>query len=52
MLLLYATWSLQGYPGELVQSSGMDITFDDVLMIFDEHHNNVKARAIPIMDGR
>ena len=35
--------SLQGYPGELVQSSGMDITLDDVLMILDEHYNNVKA---------
>ena len=23
-LLLYAIWSLQGYPGELVQSSGTD----------------------------
>ena len=35
--------SLQGYPGELVWSSGMDITLDDVLMILDEHYNNVKA---------
>ena len=42
-LLLYTIQSLQGYPGELVQSSGMDITLDDVLMILDEHYNNVKA---------
>ena len=28
---------------ELVQSSGMDKTLDDVLMILDEHYNNVKA---------
>ena len=42
-LLPYAIRSLQGYPGELVQSSGMDITLDDVLMILDEHYNNVKA---------
>ena len=28
--LPYAIWSLQGYPGELVQSSGTDITLDDV----------------------
>ena len=40
--LLYAIRSLQGYPGELVQSSGTDITLDDVL-ILDEHYNNVKA---------
>ena len=42
-LLLYAIWSLQGYPRELVQSLGMDITWDDVLTILDEHYNNVKA---------
>ena len=42
-LLPYAVRSLQGYPGELVQSSGMDITLDDVLMILDKHYNNVKA---------
>ena len=41
-LLPYAIRSLQGYPGELVWSSGMDITLDDVLMILDEHYNNVK----------
>ena len=42
-LLPYAIRSLQGYPGELVWSSGPDITLDDVLMILDEHYNNVKA---------
>ena len=26
-----------------MQSSGMDITLDDVLTILDEHYNNVKA---------
>ena len=31
-LLPYAIRSLQGYPGELLQSSGTDITLDDVLM--------------------
>ena len=42
-LLPYAIRSLQGYPGKLVWSSGMDITLDDVLIILDEHNNNVKA---------
>ena len=42
-LLPYAIRSLQGYPGELVQSSGMDITLDNVLTILDEHYNNVKV---------
>ena len=42
-LLPYAIRSLQGYPGELVQSSGTDITLDDILMILDEHYNNVKV---------
>ena len=42
-LLPYAIRSLQGYNGELIQSSGMDITLDDVLTILDEHYNNVKA---------
>ena len=42
-LLPYTIRSLQGYPGELVQSSGTDITLDDVLTILDEHYNNVKA---------
>ena len=42
-LLLYAIRSLQGYPRELVQSSGTDITLDDMLIILDEHYNNVKV---------
>ena len=42
-LLPYAIRSLQGYPGELVQSSGTDITLDNALMILDKHYNNVKA---------
>ena len=42
-LLPYAIQSLQGYPGELVWSSGTDITLDDVLTILDKHYNNVKA---------
>ena len=42
-LLPYAIHLLQGYPGELVRSSGMDITLDDVLTILDECYNNVKA---------
>ena len=42
-LLLYNIQSLQDYLGELVQSSGMDITLDDVLPILDEHYNNMKA---------
>ena len=42
-LLPYAIRSLQGYPGELVHSSGTDITLDDVLTILDEHYNNVKV---------
>ena len=42
-LLPYAIWSLQGYPGKLVWSSGTDITLDDVLTILNEHYNNVKA---------
>ena len=42
-LLPCAVRSLQGYPGKLVQSSGTDITLDDVLIILDEHYNKVKA---------
>ena len=42
-LLLYAIQSLQGYPGELVWSLGMDITLDGMLTILDECYNNVKA---------
>ena len=42
-LLPYAIRSLQGYPGQLVWSSGTDITLNKVLTILDEHYNNVKA---------
>ena len=42
-LLPYVIKSLQGYPGELVWSSSMDITLNDVLTILDGHYNNVKA---------
>ena len=42
-LLPYTTRSLQSYPGELMQSSGTDITLNDVLTILDKHYNNVKA---------
>ena len=42
-LLPYTIWSLQGYPGELVQSSSTDIILDDMLTILDEHYNNVKV---------
>ena len=42
-LLPYAIRSLQGYPGEVVWSSGTDITLDDVLTILDKHYNNVKV---------
>ena len=34
-LLPYGIWSLQGYPRELVWSSRMDITLDNVLTILD-----------------
>ena len=42
-LLSYTIHSLQGYPGELVRSLGIDVTLDDVLTIMNEHYNNVKA---------
>ena len=42
-LLPYAIWSLQGYPRELMRTSGMDITLDNVLTILDEHYNNIKV---------
>ena len=42
-LLPYAIHSLQGYLGELVRSSGIAITLDDVHALLDEHYNNVKA---------
>ena len=35
-LLPNAIRSLQGYPGELVQSSSMDITWDDALTTLDK----------------
>ena len=41
--LPYAIRSLQGYPGELVWSTSMDITLGDVLTMLDEHYNNMKA---------
>ena len=42
-ILPYAIQSLQGYQGELVRSSVIDITLDYILTILDEHYNNVKA---------
>ena len=42
-LLPHTIWSLQGYPGELVGSSGTDITLDDMLTLLDKHYNYVKA---------
>ena len=42
-LLPYAIWSLQGYPSELVQISGMNMTLDNVLTILDKHYSNVKV---------
>ena len=42
-LLPYAIRSLQGYPRELVQCSGPDITLDNVLTILDKYYNNVKV---------
>ena len=42
-LLPCTIWSLQEYPRELVRSSGMDITLDDVFTILDKHYNNIKA---------
>ena len=56
-LLPYVIRSLQGYPGELVQSSDTDITLEDMLTILDEHYNNIKAldalkqELFSIMDG-
>ena len=42
-LLPNAIRYLQGYSGELVWSSGTDLTLDDVLTILDEHYNNMKV---------
>ena len=39
----YVICSLQGYPGELIRSSGTDITLDGILAMLDEHYNNIKA---------
>ena len=41
--LPYVICSLEGYPRELVRSSGTDVTLDGILTILDEHYNNVKA---------
>ena len=41
--LPYIICSLQGYPGELVRSSGTDVTLDGILAVLDEHYNKVKA---------
>ena len=43
-LLPYVICSPQGYPGELVRSSGTDITLDGMITVLDEHYNNVKAQ--------
>ena len=40
-LLPYIICSLQGYPGELVRSSGEAITLDGVLTVLDEHYSKV-----------
>ena len=56
-LLPYAIRSLQGYPGELVWSSGTDITLDDVLTILGWTLQHCKSAwctesgTISIMDG-
>ena len=42
-LLPYAICFLQGYLGELVRSSGTDVTLGDMLTLLDEHCNNVRA---------
>ena len=42
-LLPYAIIPLKGYPGELAQSSGTDITLDNMLTILDKHYNNMKV---------
>ena len=41
----FPNWLIDGqdYPGELVWSSGTDITLDNMLTILDEHYNNVNA---------
>ena len=42
-LLPCVIFSLQGYPWELVGSSGTDVTLDGILIVLDEYYNNVKA---------
>ena len=42
--------TLQGYLGELVRSSGTNVTLDDIITILDEHYNNVKALNALIQD--
>ena len=42
-LLPYVIHSSQGYPGEVVRSSGMDITLDSIHAMLDKYYNNVKA---------
>ena len=42
-LLPYVFCSLQGYPGEVVRSLGIDITLDGMIAVLDEHFNNVKV---------
>ena len=42
-LLPYVICFLQGYPGELVRSLGMDVTLDGLLAVLNEHYNNIKA---------
>ena len=42
-LLPYIICSLKGYLGDLVRSSGTDITLDGMIAVLDEHYNNVKA---------
>ena len=42
-ILPYISCSLQGYPGELVRSSGTNITLEGMITVLDEHYNNVKA---------
>ena len=57
-LLPYTISSLQGYPRELVQSLGMNITLDNILTILDKHYNNAKAldalyqEFVPTANGR
>ena len=39
-LLPHVYESLQGYPGDLVQSTGKDAYLDDILYYLDEHYRN------------